>query len=61
MLSQTRTVMKFNEQTGVFCTDNDDGFRYQEFQMDDDVYEDMGSPDTITVTITVGDQLNVPE
>ena len=61
MLTKTRTVLEHVdtvERGPVFGGVEDDGDRLTTVTLDLDVWLDMGSPRTITVTIRPGDRLN---
>jgi hypothetical protein len=51
-----RTTMVLRHQGGRTYV-HDDG-RFHHVRLDEDVWQDMGRPDTVTVTIEPGDQLN---
>ncbi len=62
-LEKTRTVLNNTNSTPDtgprFCYMDDEGVgRVYVLYMDLDVWDDMGKPDTITVTIEPGDLLN---
>lgn len=71
LLTKTRTILqtsfgwsKWRDATQVFfalSADEEDVARRHEFLMDRLVWEDMGSPTTITLTIEPGDKLNEEE
>lgn len=68
-LTKTRTVLQHNgtvarhtadvERGPVFDSADEDGGRLTVLTLDQSVWEDMGSPHEITVTIEPGDLLNV--
>lgn len=63
-LTKTRTVLEFvgiDEEEGPTFTqlpDEGEEFRSHIVSLDPEVYEDMGRPEVITVTIEPGDLLN---
>lgn len=71
-LSKTRTLLEFAHVEGddesahpIFVASDDDpgetSVRRTEVRMDREVWQDMGEPHEITVTIEPGDLLNVAE
>lgn len=63
-LAKTQTVMQISTKTRMMPSntvpfDSQDGvYRSHQFFLDSLVWDDMGSPDTITVTVEPGDKLN---
>jgi hypothetical protein len=55
---KTRTVLDRAPGTATFLQDEDLLGRKHVVSLDHDVWEDMGKPETITVTIEPGDLLN---
>lgn len=61
-LTSTKFTLKFDRETVLFVSylavdpDNRDYFRH--FSMEKSVYDELGRPETITVTVEPGDRLN---
>lgn len=64
-LTKTRTVLDVlaagTHSPQIPFSDQDDGYRSHTLYFDRQVWEDMGRPLTITVTIEPGDKLNREE
>lgn len=59
MLTKTITIMRRQPNSGnVYYSWQEDGDRDHVLELDEDVMDDLGRPETITVTIDSGDQLN---
>lgn len=61
ILTKTRTIMHRKNALVFTCEDGEEEYANHRLAFDGDVWDDMGQPDTITVTIEPGDTLNVDE